>query len=419
VVVGAGDYDVETTELPELTPRPVERMQTFIPTEDGSLQAISHHRHTLFKQGSRSDQGILQHLRELTLTIAFVLRINTVLVTASGILATWIWNHEEWGLGLALNIPLSIVSFGVFFPLAFVIGAVYKRRDQAAVVIASMKAAATGLALMARDWDETFDNGLTGKNAGKPHRITETGGQSLGRGVGGKIYRDITGVLAHFLDQVHAFLYHKNDLTRRPLEREVYRSIHTLSVMCEEMRGQAGYGKGGEGGMSRSAQFITYLVRHFEELRTWREYRSPYGLRYTIALCTHILPAALAPMWRFYALQKPSGERSDAPRDVDGHITAYVSVTLFSVILMTLFNVYRDLEDPFDENGWDDLKSEWPMEWVRDMQLSPHSSDEIAAIIKAENWFRHKNEPKQSPYEYVVQGSSRRRASSVSDEFRG
>lgn len=56
--------------------------------------------------------------------------------------------------------------------------------------------------------------------------------------------------------------------------------------------------------------------------------------RYTIAMCTHVLPAVLAPMWRNYAHQ-------NLTEDEDGRITAYVSVTLFSLILMTLFNVYR------------------------------------------------------------------------------
>jgi hypothetical protein len=45
---------------------------------------------------------------------------------------------------VSFNIPLSIVSFGVFFPLAFVISVVYQRRDSAALVIASIKASATG-----------------------------------------------------------------------------------------------------------------------------------------------------------------------------------------------------------------------------------------------------------------------------------
>ena len=63
--------------------------------------------------------------------------------------------------------------------------------------------------------------------------------------------------------------------------------------------------------------------------------------RYTIAMCTHVLPAVLAPMWRNYALHTPNNSHQDMTDDEDGRITAYVSVTLFSLILMTLFNVYR------------------------------------------------------------------------------
>jgi hypothetical protein len=47
----------------------------------------------------------------------FYKRICTL--TSLGVLAYWIYDHEDW---VPLNIPLSIISFGVFFPLAFVIG---------------------------------------------------------------------------------------------------------------------------------------------------------------------------------------------------------------------------------------------------------------------------------------------------------
>ena len=46
-------------------------------------------------------------------------------------------------------------------------------------------------------------------------------------------------------------------------------------------------------------------------------------------------------MWRNYALHTPNNSHQDMTDDEDGRITAYVSVTLFSLILMTLFNVYR------------------------------------------------------------------------------
>jgi hypothetical protein len=48
--------------------------------------------------------------------------------------------------------------------------------------------------------------------------------------------------------------------------------------VTNELLGQkAGYSKGGEGGMSRTNQYLRYIVQNMEELRMIREYR--WGLR--------------------------------------------------------------------------------------------------------------------------------------------
>lgn len=316
----------------ETTPA-MHHQTTFITTDHG-LEAVQHHK----VQRSNSLLAAVSGIDAKTATSAaagqskfkravlsifasvfFILRLNTLLVTISGLVAYWVYDHEEWGLGKPLNIPLSIVSFGVFFPLGFVIGAVYRRRDQAALVIAALKAAALGLVMMSRDWDETYADGVVGANSSKPHPVALTADRSEGRGVGGTLFMEMRAVCAHFLDQVHAFLYHKNDETRKPIEREVYKTIHTLSVLSEQLRVQAGYAKGGEGGMSRSAQFVTYLIRHFEELRTWREYRSPYGLRYSPSklvskyikprLCNHVHVLCLSDLHPDVCMHAHTGTR--------------------------------------------------------------------------------------------------------------
>jgi len=77
-----------------------------------------------------------------------------------------------------------------------------------------------------------------------------------------------------------------------------------------------------------------------------------------------------------------------------------------------VLNGYRDLEDPFDEQGWDDLKSDWPLEWVSDAEMTPHSRDELQAIMQAENWFRHakqKSKPFNQSIGAVISNSSDRR----------
>ena len=213
----ATDDDIETMQL---SPRGgalrrsgaalVQHQATFIATEHG-IKAVEHHRHqSSYSIAGRpragAEEGKQSTLHQAFLsTVAsffFIFRLNTVAVSLSGIGFYWFYDHEEWGLGMALNIPFTIVTFGVFFPLGFVIGAVYRRRDQAALVIAALKASALGLVMMARDWDETFADGLVGANSAKPHPVALTDGRSAGRGRGGALYVEMRAVLAHFLDQV-------------------------------------------------------------------------------------------------------------------------------------------------------------------------------------------------------------------------
>ena len=116
------------------------------------------------KREAKQERGVWQtSAYAAAQNLSVLARLNTILVTASGVLGTWLWNHEIFGFKISFNIPLTVVGFGVFFPLAFVIGVVYRRRDQAALVIAAMKAAATGLVLIARDWDQTYVEGFVGE----------------------------------------------------------------------------------------------------------------------------------------------------------------------------------------------------------------------------------------------------------------
>ena len=68
-----------------------------------------------------------------------------------------------------------------------------------------------------------------------------------------------------------------------------------------------------------------------------------------------------------------------------------------------VLHVHRDLEDPFDGDGWDDLKSDWPLEWLSGAEMTPHSRDELDAIMQAKNGFRHaktKSKPMMSTTEH-------------------
>ena len=61
---------------------------------------------------------------------------------------------------------------------------------------------------------------------------------------------------------------------------ECYRLLSTLSTLNETLTLRAGYTRGGEGGLSRSAQYLRYIVSNMEELRMIRDYRTPAMMRY-------------------------------------------------------------------------------------------------------------------------------------------
>jgi hypothetical protein len=51
----------------------------------------------------------------------------------------------------------------------------------------------------------------------------------------------------------------------------------------------------GEGGMSRTNQYLRYMMANLEELRMLREYRTPIMMRYANGVLLHIFAIILAP----------------------------------------------------------------------------------------------------------------------------
>jgi hypothetical protein len=51
----------------------------------------------------------------------------------------------------------------------------------------------------------------------------------------------------------------------------------------------------GEGGLSRTNQYLRYIIANVEELRMLKEYRTPIMMRYANGVLLHIFAVALAP----------------------------------------------------------------------------------------------------------------------------
>lgn len=64
-----------------------------------------------------------------------------------------------------------------------------------------------------------------------------------------------------------------NSLPGRPFLVRAYAALSRMSVMNEYLTHKAGYTRGGEGGMSRTAQYLRFLVSGTEQLRMIKLYR--------------------------------------------------------------------------------------------------------------------------------------------------
>jgi hypothetical protein len=158
------------------------------------------------------------------------------------------------------------------------------------------------------------------------------------------------------------------------------RSLSTLHVLNEVLGASAGYTKGCEGGISRLAQYTRYLLAELEQLRILRLYAgSPHGLRFFVALMTHVSPIFLAPYFRNFcsATDRVTRERiaavaasahdygsqgSSSAKHVvssweafDPCAAGFFAAALYCAVICTLYAVLCGIEDLCDGDGLDDL----------------------------------------------------------------
>merc|ERR1712196_478436 len=93
-----------------------------------------------------------------------------------------------------------------------------------------------------------------------------------------------------------------------------------------------------------------FLIRDFEQLHNIKEYRTPQGTRSFARVFIILMPWFYGP----YAVWISRSPSQDMARTDSGFALLF-SLAL-SVAMVGLYNVQRALQDPFDEDGLDDIK---------------------------------------------------------------
>jgi len=91
-----------------------------------------------------------------------------------------------------------------------------------------------------------------------------------------------------------------------------------------------------------------FLVRDIEKLHNIKEYRTPQGTRSFARVFILLMPWFYGPYFVWV-----THSQSDAET---GFTFALILATFTSIAMVGLYNVQRALQDPFDEDGLDDIK---------------------------------------------------------------
>ena len=240
-------------------------------------------------------------------SLFLVVNFQTILVTLFAVLSTYLCKKYS----LTADFPLTLIGIAIVFPVVFSIGEAYKRREKALDQYAILKAHGRAIYFASRDWIKD-DSKKTDEDLRQ-------------------IFKSLFEDLTHY--------FHSNS-NKEVLEREkrLYNDFTDLSLFIESMRLRGLSGSE----VSRVNQYLNKMMTGFESMKHIFQYRTPRTLRLYSKLFIYILPALYGPYFAYISIEQYSG-------------LVYIMPILFSLVLVSLDNIQDHLENPYDQNGEDDI----------------------------------------------------------------
>ncbi|KAL6765775.1 hypothetical protein V8C86DRAFT_2449307 [Haematococcus lacustris] len=306
------------------------------------------------------------NLRRAARAVLYLFNLHTCIVLMVSWVSVWVCHYQNWRFA----IDFSMVSTGTVFPLTFTLAQAFTRRERATALIASIKASAVALFFMHRDWDQTqaYPSSLGVDSLPGPRRakqllvdlllnmrrylVCPSRFESVAEARLTASHHEYLGLFEHNLHLTERDKLFKTRFAElmegagggRKWLKECYRCLSQLSVLNEKLTLAAGYTRGGEGGLSRTSQYLRYLMANLEELRSIKEYRTPTMMRHACAILIHVFAVVLAPYF----------VHSCADSEAENCVAGYASASVYVLICMLLLHVQQDLENCLDESGLDD-----------------------------------------------------------------
>tara|TARA_B100001741_G_scaffold27418_1_gene19755 strand:- start:3242 stop:4096 length:855 start_codon:yes stop_codon:yes gene_type:complete len=248
------------------------------------------------------------------------LNFRTVISVIISLIATWMAYKYQ----LSYNLDLTIISVAVVFPIVFTLGSAFQRREKALEHLGRAKGALASIKYC-------FS---VSKN------ITDAENK--------KISNQLVKVKTNLIN----FLYSKSNN-----KEELNESIGKIQLFIKENRDALG----------RSLSLRVYrlmrdVIMGVENSIAIKVHRTPQSIRAYCELFIYIFPFYYAPTL-IYNLGNASlgyevGSTIGGTDYLDTTFIVYALNIIISFILISLFNVQAQIENPFDQDGMDDIQLE-------------------------------------------------------------
>jgi hypothetical protein len=214
-------------------------------------------------------EAFMVHCRTFWRGVKFAATWHTFFLASATCLAIFVCSKGVLDFSFATN--MSIVAVGTVFPLVFSVQAAFARREKALACLSKLRASGVTIYLMFLTWEKA----KTGKWAAEADKM-----------------------LQKLLDDIEWYM--RSPYRVEETANVVYDGFSSFSVLMNEFGPEAGFAKGGEGGMSRMQLYFRLMMQQFEDLRAIRDSETPVGLRLFCFALIHITPIILAPYWNHF-----------------------------------------------------------------------------------------------------------------------
>ena len=248
------------------------------------------------------------------------LNYRTLISVAISILATWV----SFKYRLIFNLDLTLISVAVVFPLVFTLGSAFQRRERALEHLGRAKAA-----LAAIKYSFSFSR-----------KVSEEEKEV--------IYNQIKKVK----EELISFLYTNSDD-----KTKLNDALSKIQLFISNHRDQL------SAGLSLKVyKLMRDVIMGVENSISIKTHRTPQSIRAYCELFIYVFPFFYAPtlikniVYPDVMVSDILGKMSVPPVEHTFILIVYALNMILSFFLITLFNVQEQIENPFDQDGMDDIK---------------------------------------------------------------